>query len=192
MLNPIRLSRAFASIPCLLLCAAASATTLQVPSQYATIQSAIDASFAGDVVEVGPGIYMESLNFGGRVFIVRSTAGAATTVVDPVAGRCLTASGQKGASARLEGFTLRGGNSSQGGGVYVQSSSPTIANCVIIANAATENGGGVYVASGDPTFINCTISSNQGTYQGGGVYVYNGSITLDACTLVANMLTYHY
>lgn len=75
--------------------APSGAATLHVPSDYATIQGAINASFAGDVIEVGPGVYTESLNFGGRAITVRSTDGAATTVVDPVSGRCFTASGQK-------------------------------------------------------------------------------------------------
>ena len=176
----------------LAICTGATATTLHVPSEYATIQSAIDSSYAGDVVEVGPGIYTESLNFGGRAIIVRSTAGAIETVVDPVNGRCFTASGQKGASARLEGFTLRGGSAGQGGGIYVQSSSPTVANCVIIANSATSQGGGVYVESGNPKLINCTISANQGYQSGGGICVSSGSISLEGCTVVGNMLTYPY
>ena len=181
---PFNCFRLIMTASVLAICTGATATTLHVPSEYATIQSAIDSSYAGDVVEVGPGIYTESLNFGGRAIIVRSTAGAIETVVDPVNGRCFTASGQKGASARLEGFTLRGGSAGQGGGIYVQSSSPTVANCVIIANSATSQGGGVYVESGNPKLINCTVSANQG-YQSGGA-LYNVSGQVNGCMISGN------
>ncbi len=90
-------------------CDGSGSTTRLVPEEYATIQDAIDASYDGDVVVVGPGVYSEGLNFGGRELEVRSTDGAGATIVNPVSGRCLTAVGQKGAGAVLEGFTLTGG-----------------------------------------------------------------------------------
>ena len=156
----------------------AQAEVRRVPEQYVTISAAIAASYDGDVVEVGPGTYAEGLNFGGREITVRSTAGAATTIVDPVSGRCLTATGQKGAGARLEGFTLRGGSATQGGGVYVSASSPVLVNCVITGNTASSAGGGVYVASGSLQLTGCTVSQNTSINGlGGGVYVpVNGTL----------------
>jgi len=169
---------------------ATNADIRRVPAEYATIQGAINASFSGDVVEVGPGVYSESLNLGGRAITVRSTDGAATTVIDPTTGRCFTATGQKGPATRLEGFTLRGGSATQGGGVYVQSSSPTLANCVILGNTSSGDGGGVYVSSGNPTLINCTVMANHGYQRGGGIAVASGSITLTNCAVIGNALTY--
>ena len=154
------------------LASTAQAELRRVPEQYVTISAAIAASYDGDVVEVGPGTYAEGLNFGGREITVRSTAGAATTIVDPVSGRCLTATGQKGAGARLEGFTLRGGSANEGGGVYVSASSPVLVNCVITGNTATYSGGGVHVASGSLQLTGCTVSQNTSINGiGGGVYV---------------------
>jgi len=46
----------------------ASAAVLEVPSQFATIQQAVNAAGAGDVVRVGPGVYQERVRIaGGRV-----------------------------------------------------------------------------------------------------------------------------
>ena len=84
--------------------------TIRVPKDYPTIQQAIDSSFDGYTILVSPGTYAESLNLGGREIEVRSTDGAGVTIVNPASGRCLTAVGQKGAGAVLEGFTLTGGS----------------------------------------------------------------------------------
>jgi hypothetical protein len=174
-------------------CDGSGSTTRRVPSDYVTIGAAIAASFDGDVVEVGPGTYAEGLNFGGRDITVRSTAGAATTIVDPLSGRCLTATGQKGAGARLEGFTLRGGSANEGGGVYVSASSPVLVNCVITGNESTSSeGGGVYVASGSPKLVGCTVSQNVAPYRGGGIYLQSGSLTLENCVISGNEVTYPY
>jgi len=172
------------------LCPFASAAVLAVPSQYRSIQAAINASVAGDTIEVGPGIYSESLNFGGRAITVRSTAGASTTIVDPVNGRCFTANGFETAAARLEGFTLRGGGADNGGGVYVESSSPTIVNCVITGNASTGySGGGVYVASGSSRFVGCTVSLNTCSLYGGGIHVAGGAPVFENCNVFGNTVT---
>jgi pectin methylesterase-like acyl-CoA thioesterase len=40
--------------------------TLSVPSEFPTIQSAIDAAVNGGTVLVAPGIYMEKINFMGK------------------------------------------------------------------------------------------------------------------------------
>ncbi|MDC0991965.1 dockerin type I domain-containing protein [bacterium] len=172
-------------------CDGSGATTRLVPEEYATIQSAIDACFDGDVVVVGPGVYSEGLNFGGREIEVRSTDGAGATIVNPVSGRCLTAVGQKGAGAVLEGFTLTGGSAQYGGGVYLVESSPTLIGCVITGNttatgSSSYDGGGVYVANASPRFVNCEITLNTAYSDGGGIYSTGSSLDLEGCLISGN------
>jgi hypothetical protein len=50
----------------------ASATTRNVPAQYATIQAAIDASVNGDVVLIAPGTYIGSPTLSGKTITVAS------------------------------------------------------------------------------------------------------------------------
>jgi predicted outer membrane repeat protein len=187
-----RLVRFVAYCSTLSIAVGAHAEVRRVPQQYATIMGAIGASFDGDVVEVGPGVYAESLNLGGREITVRSTSGAGQTVVDPVSGRCLTVNGQKGNGARVEGFTLRGGSAPIGGGVYVESSSPVLVGCVITGNESTEysysGGGGVHVASGSPKLVGCTVSQNTAIFAGGGIYAA-GTLTLEDCVVSGNTVS---
>src|SRR5689334_14990965 len=55
------------------LCASgARAATRNVPSEYATIQAAIDAAMSGDVVLIAPGTYFESPTISGKAIVVAS------------------------------------------------------------------------------------------------------------------------
>jgi regulation of enolase protein 1 (concanavalin A-like superfamily) len=92
-------------------------------------------------------------------------------------------------SARLDGFTITGGNATgsasntYGGGMFNFQSNPTIANCTFINNSGI-NGGGVANQNSAPTYLNCRFIQNTGTVRGGGMYnenadpmVINGSFT---------------
>ena len=69
---------AFASI--------ATAETITVPGDHATIQEALDASVGGDVIEVAPGIYTGSgdavVTMPTHPVTLRTTGGAAVTTID--------------------------------------------------------------------------------------------------------------
>ena len=85
-------------------------------------------------------------------------------------------------SAVLDGFTITYGNASgsspddQGGGIFNDSSSPTLSNLIITANTSSSFGGGVYNNNSNPTLTNVTISSNAaGSSSFGGGMFNNGS-----------------
>lgn len=58
-----------------------------------------------------------------------------------------------------------------GGGIYsiTQGSQIMLSNCSLSGNSAV-NGGGLYSDSGPPTLINCLIEDNQASQKGGGIY----------------------
>lgn len=155
-------------------------TIIQVPLNLPTIQSAINAANNGDTVLVGPGTYVENINFNGKAITVTSSDGPSTTIIDGNHnGTVATFNQSETAAAILSGFTIRNGfkDGGSGGGILIQAASPTIKNNIITGNHAA-SGIGIYVYDGSPTIKNNTITYNDNTGAGSGGF--NGSgITID-------------
>ena len=94
-------------------------------------------------------------------------------------------------TARLDGFTVTGGNatgassSAYGGGLFNFQSSPTIANCTFTGNTGT-NGGGVANQNSDPVFLNCQFTGNRGTEKGGAMFNETSDPALTNCSFSGN------
>jgi hypothetical protein len=108
-----------------------------------------------------------------------------------------------GASAKLDGFTIRGGNaeyqseaedytSGAGGGICsiaseLSPSSPAFARLTITGNRANECGGGIYNEHSSPSVTCVTVTSNWVYFNGGGIgNDYNSSPTLSYVTITNN------
>lgn len=77
------------------------------------------------------------------------------------------------ASAILDGFTITGGNADgtddSGGGMFNDTSSPTVTNCTFLENSAAMYGGGMYNEAASPVVTNCTFENNSAATDGGGM-----------------------
>jgi hypothetical protein len=114
---------------------------LNVPSEFPTIQAAIDAAGNGGTVLTAPGTYVEQINFHGKAITVRSEEGPTVTVIDGGGfGTVVTFESGELATSVLEGFTIRNGNASFGAGVTMLVSSPTIRGNIFEFNS--QGGGG--------------------------------------------------
>jgi hypothetical protein len=185
--------KTFALVVALLaaLCApvTARAATIRVPADASTIQQAIDAAVAGDTVLVAPGTYVENINFRGKAITVESEGGPEVTVIDGNrAGSVVTFASRENRSAVLRGFTVRNGNSFSGGGVRIESASPSVIGNWILNNGAC-SGAGVYSSFSSPLLQGNTISRNYvhacSGASGLGVYVVGDS----AAELIENVIT---
>jgi hypothetical protein len=160
---------------------------------YTSIQTAIEDASDGDVILVHNGTYVEHINFGGKAIAVQSENGAGATIIDGAnSGSVVIFTQGEGAGSVLEGFTVRNGSETSGGGIRCSNSSPSILNCVIVENTATYlQGGGVYCYNSSPTIVNCVIARNKSPNPigrgGGGIGCYNNSSpTIINCSVYAN------
>jgi parallel beta-helix repeat protein len=160
---------------------------LYVPSQYSTIQSAIDIALNGDSVVVSPGTYLENIDFKGKAITVRSTDPNNSDIVagtiidgsnppDPNFGSVVLFRSGEDNDSVLAGFTITGGTGSWvpiawslqqvfwnrcgGGALCCNMSEPTITKNVFINNIAGQ-GGGIYIY-GDP--VNPNSPSNPSVH----------------------------
>ena len=169
------------------------AGNLLVPSQFPTIQGAINAATTGDTVCVSSGLYIENLNLLGKtISVVHVQDGGFAQILSSSGGSVVTFSSNEGRTTVLDGFILTGGNPLNGGGIYINSAAPTIRDCLIQFNGATNNGGGAYIVSfgfttSDPLFENCDFSQNQATAGSGGAVVGIGAnATFEDCRFSSN------
>ncbi|MBT5382164.1 MAG: DUF1565 domain-containing protein [Phycisphaerae bacterium] len=165
----------------------------EVPSEYATVQEAINAAGYGDTVLVAPGTYTGTgdwvINPLGKPITIRATGTPEETILDGEGARgVVQCAGGEGADTIIEGFTITGGSADDnGGGIYCYNSSPTITDCTISDNTAAYYGGGIncnYYSS--PTITDCTISGNTANDSGGGIYCYDSNPTITGCTISGN------
>jgi len=187
-----------------------SATIISVPNDYSSIQEAIDASTNGDTVLVDPGTYFENINFKGKnltvasQFILNNEPGIIqSTIIDgsqPVnsdTASCILFISGEDSTAVIAGFTITGGQGTrwedehggydytEGGGILIQFSSPTIRNNIIQYNYATYDdpitivsagGGAIRAGDSNPHILNNMILYNEGRYGGGIVLNYSGAV----------------
>ena len=166
--------QALASIP---------APTLTV-NETQSIQSALSA-ITNDygIINVSPGTYTGSgnrnLSFNGKRITLISEQGAANTIIDAQSlGRGFVITSNETRRSVISGLTIQNGDSGEGGGIYINSASPSILNSTIISNSAAL-GGGISAGSGSPAIRNCLITENiadsaQGGW-GGGIDSASGS-----------------
>jgi len=180
---------------------------------YDNIQDAIDAANDGNTVIVADGTYMgtknKNLSFGDKSLTVRSENGPANCIIDcQDSGRGFYFNNGEGADWVVSGFTIRNGNSNNGGGIYCYQADPTITNCIISSCHAfgtddyvcmetscypagftcgnNGEGGGIRLNESDATITDCTFTGNTSVFHGGGISAWQCSPTVTNCTFSNN------
>lgn len=156
------------------------AATIRVPEGYATIQEAMDAAAKGDTVQVSQGTYYENITLEEGVTLEGGwnddfSQRDASTYISTIDGSKKGGWVVYGADdATLDGFTIVNGTRVEGGGatlssgagVHCNSTSPTIRNNIIKANAPA----GIYCSGSSAIIAGNLISKNEEA----GIYLENG------------------
>jgi hypothetical protein len=150
----------------------AVACTWVVPTDYAAIQDAIDASYDGDTVCVEPGSYLENIDFVGKEIAVVGLQGRASTEINGgAAASVVTFEAGEEAGAILRGFTLTNGFGFNGGGIHVSGSSPTLQDLRIRDCFASNKGGGISLQNSSSALARIDLESNESSLDGGGLWL---------------------
>ena len=179
--------------------------SVTVPTQYPTIQAAIDATPAGTArtINVLAGTYNQSFSLNGKNVVVRGAAGN-TTILN---GAGLTTSiatftGSEPATAGVENLVFRNGvagrainppsyNFTGGGGIFGKDSSAFIRNCRF-EECGADFGAGVYMLRCTVDVDGCVFSSNDATTDGGGMQTYACSGVVKNSTFTGNRCALSY
>jgi len=159
-------------------------TTLHVPAQYSTIQSAINAAVNGDTILVNPGFYSEQINLSTKKIILSSLflLSNDTIVINEtiINGNSIDPVITINSGAKVIGFTIQNGGIS---GIqinnYNNNDSPTIQNCKVKNNL----GFGIELSYSSAQILGCEISYNASS----GIYEFSASGLISGCKIFNNL-----
>ena len=170
-------------------------TIVHVPSQFSTIQAAINNTTDRDTVLVADGVYFgngnSNIDFYGKKIIVTSyyilhndTTHINNTVIDcQNNSRGFYFHSGEDSLSILIGFSIKNGYANEyGGGIMCSNSSPIIKNCIITNCKSEASGYGAGIAcrpNASPKIISCKIIQNNAN----GIYCWESSPMISDCII---------
>lgn len=166
-------------------------------ADHQSVQACIDEAESGDTCLVYPGIYKGTVRFKGKAVKVVSRDGPRETVLNPGDvdqdglgdDTVVRFVDNEKPGAILDGFTVTGGHAQDhGGGIYIESASPTIRNCILVANTAAGDGGGLYCvgSTARPLIFHSIFYGNAAEGRGGALCALYASPDLVNCLFFDN------
>lgn len=180
-------------------------TTINIPTDYNTIQGGLNVAQNGDTVLVQPGVYNENIMWPNKSNIkLLATGDSSNTIID---GRnmgsviTIVGTGQIDSNTIISGFTItRGSQSQYGGGIFLNGASPKLRALYFKNNNSTYAGGGLCVYDANlylensKFFNNSASSPNALEGMGGAIYIFNNPTpfiyNIENCMFVNNQADY--
>jgi hypothetical protein len=156
-----------------------------------TIQNAVNHSDSGDLIELAPGTYTESVTVNQSVTIQGDFINSSTVNgnnAGPVFIIDAVDTFSAPLTATLSMLTITNGTSGESGGGVSNAGTLTVVQSTISGNTASAGGGGGGISNngGTVTIINSTISGNTAGVGGGILNTTPGTVTLVNSTINAN------
>jgi len=154
-----------------------SATIINIPEDFDSIQEGLNFASEGDTILVAEGIYVENLTWPETNSLKLIGSGENNCIINgdslfSVIYFGLELNGIINLSTLITDFTITNGSFGYGGGIYCDYSSPSLQNLILTNNYAVDYGGGIACLNySNPNLENLSIINNL-AYYGGGIYCY--------------------
>ena len=181
---------------------------IDVPSEAASIQAAIDFAPDGSTIHVSAGTYAGGIHCEGKSVTITGAGADATLIRGFANSPVFSFSGESSDRVFLSGLSVVGGRGDAGCGIFLDSVSFEVrdshiagnqgagaiirgavgdfSGCVFEDNRGPQSGGGARNDGGSPAFVGCTFRHNISSTFGGAVYSKGGKVALLACTVEDN------
>lgn len=166
--------------------------TIHVPDDYVTIQEAVNAASAGDVIFIGSGTYNENVTVNKSVSI-KGAGSPRTTVQSPNGNTVFTV---VASNVCISGFTITGASNVWQSGIQISGAD----NVSISKNIIELNGNGITISNSDGTsIINNVVRYNDAPLaspqaridNGNGIIVWDSGGGADLDILIKSNRTYY-
>ena len=146
-----------------------------------SIQAAVDAAVDGDVIELGAGVHVATVEAMLKNLTIRG-AGPSTTIWEPTSGGMLESTFS---NLIVEGIAFEHGSgastagSTRGGALFIQTSTIEVYDCSFYNNRSA-GGGAVYLSNANAVVSGCRFDENYlTTGNTGGTAIYSNYASLD-------------
>ena len=173
-------------------------TIINIPSDFATVQSGIDHAYVNDTVLIKSGTYTENVVINNKSVVISSyylttndTSYIGTTVIDGNnSGSPIWITGTSSV-IKLIGLTIKGGapndQNTMGGGISISSADSVLIRQVNIYGSSAQYGGGISAGNTGYFYINSSKVHNNLASSGGGIMLWNGGDKAEIVnTIIAN------
>jgi predicted outer membrane repeat protein len=171
------------------------ASIIHVPSDYSSIQNALNGASEGDTVKVASGIYYENIIWPSTDGIQLIGNGEDTVINGGQASHVIELSTSFRdiitSKTLVSAFKITNGKhfEGRGGGIYCKNSSPCLSNLIIEGNYANEYGGGFFAIHSSPELSDSVIQGNKlnnSTSGGAGLAIMYSTLKLKNVVIQEN------